>query len=74
MSKTENLKVGVEASVFYGSSYHADQVPCALESARVVLSILFEIYQPQSVFDLGCGQGACAGNRGRIGRKEVGGH
>ena len=73
MRKTENLKVGVEASAFYGSSYHADQVHGALQSARIVLSILFEIYQPQSVFDLGCGQGAWLAAAEELGvRKLVG--
>jgi len=57
-SNAENYGAGEQSNGFYDSSYYAGQLPGALQSARVILGILFEICHPQSVFDLGCGQGA----------------
>jgi len=42
----------------YSSAFYAGQMPGALQSARVILEILFETFRPASVLDVGCGQGA----------------
>src|SRR5215471_10146244 len=46
------------ANQSYSPSFFANCVPGSLQSARVVLSTLFDLYHPHSAFDLGCGQGA----------------
>jgi len=51
----------------YDSRFFEAQIGGALESAKVVLDILFEIYRPRSVFDLGCGTGAWLAAAGSLG-------
>lgn len=41
----------------YTDAFYDDQVEESLQSARVVLPILFEIIKPKSVIDIGCGLG-----------------
>jgi SAM-dependent methyltransferase len=41
----------------YSANFFAGCTPGSLLSARAVLALLFEIYQPKSVIDVGCGQG-----------------
>jgi SAM-dependent methyltransferase len=47
-----------DSQTCYTSDFYAGTVHGALESARIILALLFEIYRPQSVLDVGCGQGA----------------
>jgi len=42
----------------YTPSWYAGHTSSSLESARVILKVLFEDYLPASVFDVGCGSGA----------------
>ncbi|MGB7464903.1 MAG: class I SAM-dependent methyltransferase [Candidatus Acidiferrum sp.] len=51
-------KVLAIESQSYDSDYYARQVDGSLRSAKVILGLLFEIYQPRSVLDIGCGRGA----------------
>jgi SAM-dependent methyltransferase len=42
----------------YDAGFYADQVEGSARAAEIVLPILFGIFQPASVIDVGCGQGA----------------
>jgi hypothetical protein len=42
----------------YNDAFYSNQVQGSLDSANVVLGFLYEIYQPVSVVDVGCGRGA----------------
>lgn len=42
----------------YDDGFYADQVDGSAESAAVILPILFALHRPESVIDVGCGQGA----------------
>jgi SAM-dependent methyltransferase len=42
----------------YTHSFYAGTVHGALDSARIILALLFEMHRPQSILDVGCGQGA----------------
>ena len=55
--ETEGSNNGAGTNDFYGPSYFVNQMHGALQSAHIVLAVLFKIYRPRSVFDLGCGQG-----------------
>ena len=46
------------ASNAYTSGFYFGIGTGALRSARVILGVLFETYRPNSVLDIGCGQGA----------------
>ena len=46
------------ASQAYTPSFYAGTVSGALQSARLVMGLLFDTYRPKSVLDVGCGQGA----------------
>src|SRR5436190_22741861 len=41
----------------YGPAFFAGQRTGSVESARIVLGILFDLFKPNSVIDVGCGQG-----------------
>jgi len=43
---------------YYNGNFYDARTDDASRSARVVLERLFEVYQPQSVVDFGCGQGS----------------
>lgn len=42
----------------YSSDFYAGHLGGSLQSARWILSELFDVYRPQSVIDVGCGVGA----------------
>lgn len=42
----------------YGSTFYENQVDESLTSANIVLKIVFDIFKPQSLLDIGCGRGA----------------
>jgi predicted RNA methylase len=42
----------------YDDQFYAEQVAGSVRSARLVLGRLFEVYQPHSVADFGCGRGS----------------
>lgn len=48
----------MELSNLYDGEYYEHQVEDSLRSARVVLTHLWEYFQPTSVLDVGCGRGA----------------
>lgn len=41
----------------YSPRFFANIAPGSIESARLLLGMLFKLYQPKSVIDIGCGQG-----------------
>ncbi len=41
----------------YDRSFYREQVDGSLRSARIVLERVFQLYQPRSVLDVGCGRG-----------------
>jgi SAM-dependent methyltransferase len=47
----------VMQSEFYTSQFFSDSSPGSMSSARIVLGLLFEVYRPKSILDVGCGQG-----------------
>lgn len=55
----------------FDNSFYDQQTQGSLRSARVVLPILFEYYQPNSIVDIGCGRGAWLKAAGECGAKEV---
>jgi hypothetical protein len=42
----------------YDEDYYKDQIAPSLRSARIMLPLLWQYLQPQSVVDVGCGRGA----------------
>ncbi|MFT5760223.1 MAG: ribosomal protein RSM22 (predicted rRNA methylase) [Alteromonadaceae bacterium] len=42
----------------YGNMFYEDQVTGSLSSATEVLQVVFDIYRPKSLLDVGCGRGA----------------
>jgi SAM-dependent methyltransferase len=70
-SENESCARGESPNSSYDSTYYAGQVKDALNSARVVLGILFETYHPRSVFDLGCGQGAWLAAAEELGSRKL---
>lgn len=42
----------------YGEEFYSGQIAGSARSARTILALLFEIYRPRSVVDVGCGRGA----------------
>lgn len=50
-----------QTSDYYASEFFSEQVQRSGASARVVLSLLYRLYQPNSVIDIGCGLGAWLG-------------
>jgi predicted RNA methylase len=55
----------------YDSGFFSGIAEGAFRSAKVVLALLFEVYQPKSVFDLGCGQGAWLAAAGELGASRL---
>jgi SAM-dependent methyltransferase len=51
----------------YDGGFYADQVEGSAQSAAVVLPIVFGVFTPASVIDVGCGQGAWLAAAGRLG-------
>lgn len=51
----------------YDGGFYADQVEGSAQSAAVVLPILFGLFTPASVIDVGCGQGAWLAAAERLG-------
>ena len=41
----------------YDGGFYADHAESSLRSAAVVLPIIYEVFRPESVIDIGCGQG-----------------
>ena len=42
----------------YNEAFYKEMIDGSMSSARVILPLLYDIYQPRSVIDIGCGQGA----------------
>ena len=42
----------------YNEVFYKEMIEGSVNSARVILTLLYDIYQPRSVIDVGCGQGA----------------
>lgn len=51
----------------YDGGFYADQVEGSAQSAAVVLPIVFGVFTPASVIDVGCGQGAWLAAAERLG-------
>lgn len=51
----------------YDGGFYADQVEGSAQSAAVVLPIVFAVFTPTSVIDVGCGQGAWLAAAERLG-------
>jgi SAM-dependent methyltransferase len=57
------------AGSLYDVDFYRATAGRSKDSARVILGLLFEIFQPDSVFDLGCGQGAWLAAAEQLGSK-----
>jgi hypothetical protein len=55
----------------YGSTYYDWQRQGALDSARAMLPVVFELFSPASVVDIGCGMGAWLHVAGEHGVEDV---
>jgi hypothetical protein len=66
-SRVVGEESGFEKHEFYDVDFFSGIAKGAFRSAKVVLGLLFEVYQPESVFDLGCGQGAWLAAAGELG-------
>ena len=70
---TESQDGEARLNDFYGSNYYEGQVAGALQSARIVLAVLFDLYRPDSVFDVGCGQGGWLAAAEELGASRISG-
>ena len=43
----------------YSEQFYRTQVAGALRSAKKILPLIFEIFKPKSIIDVGCRTGAC---------------
>lgn len=58
-----------ERDVSYPDSFYEAHRDGMTRSAKVVLSVLYEIFKPESVIDIGCGRGAWLREAGSLGSK-----
>lgn len=58
----------------YNNDFYHNKTPESFSSALVVLKILFEIYQPNSIVDVGCGQGSWLAAAEELGSKRLVGY
>ncbi len=56
---------------FYDAGFYQGTVGGSKESALIILGLLFEIYQPDAVFDLGCGQGSWLAAAEQLGSRQL---
>lgn len=45
-------------SLFYNDKFYSEYISGSLRSAETVLGMLFDLYKPSSIIDIGCGRGA----------------
>lgn len=58
----------------YDSRFYDAQVLGSLRSANTVLGLLFDLYRPRSVVDVGCGRGAWLAAAGALGAETLTGY
>ncbi len=42
----------------YNETFYNRQIAGSVNSAEIILGLLYDFYQPRSVIDIGCGRGA----------------
>lgn len=55
----------------YDGAFYENQVSGSERSAQVILPLLYAVFQPRSVIDIGCGQGAWLAVAGALGSTEL---
>jgi SAM-dependent methyltransferase len=55
----------------YDERFFDAQIAGSLRSARIILDLLFRLYQPRSVIDVGCGRGAWLAVAGALGAQTL---
>jgi len=59
------------ATTAYDAAFYADQVEGSLRAARAILPVVYALFQPRSVVDVGCGQGAWLAVAEELGSTEL---
>lgn len=68
MTGTANSAGGAQP---YDGAFYENQVTGSERSARVILPLIYAVYQPGSVIDIGCGQGAWLAVAGALGSTDL---
>ena len=55
----------------YTETFYENQVDGSIKSANKLLSILYDIYTPESVLDIGCGRGAWLASCEKLGSRKL---